>query len=235
MPNFNCVRITTNTKGLRPVSVCSGRNTNFNFFSLFILMIKIFSKFWIACRILTNLTDSKSVLKKVDSALIFEDIFASRDDWAIFSNITVRNHGRDALHCSNSVQKFSCPLKIYFVNLNKSPVSFGYVQTYTAWKLSKYGVFSGPYFTVFSPNTGKYGPEKTPYLDTFSCSATKDTSKRKLNFSPYTDYENLLSLVHISMTLQNHIQNPVRHLRWSFFVKIVNSWKPLTIFVKNFY
>ena len=31
---------------------------------------------------------------------------------------------------------------------------------HTAWKVSKYGVFSGP-------NTGKYGPEKTPYLDTF--------------------------------------------------------------------
>ena len=34
-------------------------------------------------------------------------------------------------------------------------------------KVSKYGVFSGPYFPVFSPNTGKYGPEITPYLDTF--------------------------------------------------------------------
>ena len=33
----------------------------------------------------------------------------------------------------------------------------------TAWKVSKYAVFSGPYF----PNTGKYVPEKTPYLDTF--------------------------------------------------------------------
>ena len=37
----------------------------------------------------------------------------------------------------------------------------------TAWKVSKYGVFSGSYFSVFSPNTGKYGLEKTPYLDTF--------------------------------------------------------------------
>ena len=37
----------------------------------------------------------------------------------------------------------------------------------TAWKVSKYGAISGPYFPVFSPNTGKYGPEKTPYLDTF--------------------------------------------------------------------
>ena len=30
------------------------------------------------------------------------------------------------------------------------------LSTITAWKVSKYGVFSG-----------KYGPEKTPYLDTF--------------------------------------------------------------------
>ena len=27
--------------------------------------------------------------------------------------------------------------------------------------------FSGPYFTVFGLNKGKYVPEKTPYLDTF--------------------------------------------------------------------
>ena len=38
---------------------------------------------------------------------------------------------------------------------------------YTAQKVSKYEVFSGPYFPVFSPNTEKYGPEKTPYMDTF--------------------------------------------------------------------
>ena len=31
----------------------------------------------------------------------------------------------------------------------------------------KYGVFTGPYFPVFGLNTGKYGPEKTPYSDTF--------------------------------------------------------------------
>ena len=30
----------------------------------------------------------------------------------------------------------------------------------TAWKVPKYGVISGPYFPVF-------GPEITPYLDTF--------------------------------------------------------------------
>ena len=50
----------------------------------------------------------------------------------------------------------------------------------TAWKSSKWGVFSGPYFPVFGLNTEmcgvnhriqsewrKKGPEKTPYLETF--------------------------------------------------------------------
>ena len=33
--------------------------------------------------------------------------------------------------------------------------------------MSKYGVISGPYFPVFSLNTGKYEQEITPCLDTF--------------------------------------------------------------------
>ena len=63
----------------------------------------------------------------------------------------------------------------YFYSLN------GYI--FTAGKMSKYGVFSGSYFpafglnterykvreirVIFSPNEGKYGPEKSRYLDTF--------------------------------------------------------------------
>ena len=34
--------------------------------------------------------------------------------------------------------------------------------------MSKYRLICGGYFPVFSPNTGKYGPEITPYLDTFT-------------------------------------------------------------------
>ena len=34
-------------------------------------------------------------------------------------------------------------------------------------QVSKYVAFSGPYIPVFGLNTGKNGPEKTPYLDTF--------------------------------------------------------------------
>ena len=40
-------------------------------------------------------------------------------------------------------------------------------ETDTAQKVSKYGVFSGPYFPVFRLNMEKYGPEKTLYVDTF--------------------------------------------------------------------
>ena len=41
--------------------------------------------------------------------------------------------------------------------------------SHTAWKVSKYRVISGPYFPAFgvNPNTGKYWPKITPYLDTF--------------------------------------------------------------------
>ena len=41
------------------------------------------------------------------------------------------------------------------------------VMSHTLWKVSKCRVLSGLYFPIFSPNTGKYGPEKTPYLNTF--------------------------------------------------------------------
>ena len=42
-----------------------------------------------------------------------------------------------------------------------------YETDFTAGKVSKYVVISGPYFPVFGMNTGKYGPEITTYLDTF--------------------------------------------------------------------
>ena len=34
--------------------------------------------------------------------------------------------------------------------------------------MSKYRIFPGPYFTVFRPNTGKYGPEKNSVFGHFS-------------------------------------------------------------------
>ena len=45
-------------------------------------------------------------------------------------------------------------------------------MTFTAWKVSKCGVFKVLYFPVFGLSTGKYGPEITPYLDTFHAVVT---------------------------------------------------------------
>ena len=50
----------------------------------------------------------------------------------------------------------------------------------TARKEFKYGVYSGPYFPVFSPNTGKYAPEKTPYFDTL-CAVENHVKIERLN------------------------------------------------------
>ena len=48
--------------------------------------------------------------------------------------------------------------------------------------------FSGLYFPVSSPNTGKYGPGKTPYLDTFhaveACNLTKNEPPKGLSLDP---------------------------------------------------
>ena len=42
--------------------------------------------------------------------------------------------------------------------------------------MSKYGVISRPHFLIFSPDTGKYGQEITPYLDTFHAVKRKNIS-----------------------------------------------------------
>ena len=52
--------------------------------------------------------------------------------------------------------------------------------------MSEYGVFPGLYFPVFSPNTGKYGPEKAPYLDTFhAVSVISSLNEKKKCRFPY--------------------------------------------------
>ena len=41
-----------------------------------------------------------------------------------------------------------------------------------------------PYLSVFSPNAGKYGPEKTPYLDIFHAVQVGSKKNKKVAFSP---------------------------------------------------
>ena len=51
--------------------------------------------------------------------------------------------------------------------------------------MSKYRAISGPYFPVLGLNTGKCGPEKTPFLDTFH--AVNDLEYYCVNFDRYFD------------------------------------------------
>ena len=67
-------------------------------------------------------------------------------------------------------------LKSRFMQNQKSLINYHscprYSNVSTAWKVFKYGVFPGPYFPELGLNTEiygsrKYGPEKTPYSNTF--------------------------------------------------------------------
>ena len=74
------------------------------------------------------------------------DLFSKSMDWFLYD--------RDLRHERVKVRPV---ILQYYINL--------FYATGFAWKVSKHRVFSGPYFPVFGLNTGKYGPEETPYLD----------------------------------------------------------------------
>ena len=66
-------------------------------------------------------------------------------------------------------------------------------------EVSKYGVFSGPYFPGFSSNTGKYGPEKNSVL-TFHAAACYDLKTMICILLHFTSRYNI-----VSITRRNHI------------------------------
>ena len=57
-------------------------------------------------------------------------------------------------------------LKLIYLLLDWEPFNW-LPSTFTVWNVSKYGVFSSPYFHAFGLNAGKYGSEKTPHLDNY--------------------------------------------------------------------
>ena len=61
--------------------------------------------------------------------------------------------------------------------------------------------FAGPYFPVFSTNTGKYGPEKTPYLDTFNSTYFLLFIKK-----PYTNRRGEVSEIITSLNYTRNLQ-----------------------------
>ena len=73
--------------------------------------------------------------------------------------------GSQKINKTNSKRECIDQCKIFWVNAACIACMKPTVIS-TAWNVSKYEVISGPYFPVFGLNTGKYGPEITPYLDT---------------------------------------------------------------------
>ena len=89
-----------------------------------------------------------------------------------------------SISSASSVDSFSCA---WFDLSPSSSLLFSNFLFFclTAWKVSRYEIFSGPYFPVFRTNTGKYGPEKTPYLDTFHAVRSFLKSIRQLPVWPW--------------------------------------------------
>ena len=64
--------------------------------------------------------------------------------------------------------------------------------------MSKYRVISGPYFPVFSPNTGKYEQEIPPCLDTFHTVKTiREERQGKRLINPIPRYPTLHFLLYL--------------------------------------
>ena len=126
----------------------------------------LISEFAVDFRICVELSEFLKFLHCLKSVQI-RSIF-----WSVFSRIWTE-YGEIR---SGKIRTRKYSVFVHFshsVSLSKTfRISQGVLNFYTAWKVFKYGVFSGLYFPAFGLNTeryevGKYGPENTPYLDTF--------------------------------------------------------------------
>ena len=102
-------------------------------------------------------------------------------------------------------------------------------HAYTAWKVSKYGVFlvcifahsdwirrDTEYLSIFNPNAGKYRPDKTPHLDTFHTVLRLLTLSRGVERTLSYIYDETLILAKCSII---DIWK-VLHKKWSFSLRI---------------
>ena len=80
--------------------------------------------------------------------------------------------------------------------------------------------------SVFSPNTGKYGPEKTPYLDIFYA-VTENSNKNKTKHisltSAMTEWTNLLYNLH-SLNSLNEFEANILKLKQIFSEFLIISF-----------
>ena len=117
--------------------------------------------------------------------------------WKVSGISDAQNAGKACLQSLYQFMTSTCwcnQTRTTWISIRELFVNSSYeLRTLTTWKLSKYSVVPGSYFPVFSPNTGKYGPEITPYLDTFQAVSPKcgksEESCSESEWSPYDDLE----------------------------------------------
>ena len=122
----------------------------------------------------------------------------------------------------------------------------------TVWNVSKYGVFSGPYFPAFGLNTeryevslriqSKYGEiwtRKNSVFGHFSRSVWKPIRAEDYRRDPYLViffflfYMNYL-LQRLKPTIKPEAYSePCKRSKMEHFAKMFNLWKPLIIFAKR--
>ena len=106
---------------------------------------------------------------------------------------------------------------------------FIYFESITAWKMSKYGVISGPYFpvfglnteiygviSVFNLNTRKYGPEITPYLDTFHAVHYSKLIASKLRQWPSSFSRVSLCYIYFDVVIRQRLKKSLSDLNFFF-------------------
>ena len=110
-------------------------------------------------------------------------------------------------------------------------------------KYGVYGVLSGPHFPAFglntpylsvcSPNTGKYGPEKIPYLDTFHAVYCYETNCQAIgnSFLMYSSPQPGKSVV--KCNLENYLLNEKRYKGFKLDQSLFTKSSRGTKFWKN--
>ena len=136
----------------------------------------LFTAFWVTWRFKYQKHCVKSVLIWSYSGLHFpafglnmERYSDTHSEWGIIRTRKARNTDTFyAVKFDKKPNKLSWPLKNIHETLEQNIRSnLRFIQTSTEWKVSKYGVFSGPYFLAFGLNT------KRCYLYVFSPNAGK--------------------------------------------------------------
>ena len=104
-------------------------------------------------------------------------------------------------------------------------------MTHIAWKASKYGVISGPYFPVFAMNTEMYSVNlciQSEYRKIRSMSPYLDTPRSVGDIRSLWLSSKRASTSRRTWLRKRRFQNLVEHLRWVLFAKILQI-----IFVKK--